>query len=130
MGAKGWKMGVWIRTLGSTPYLSSPASGSPSGAAGSTLRTGYPTYKLQVKTKDRAAQGPPCVPGAPAPASYLRTAPSPPRVPWAVAPASRLRAAPVPQRVPWAVAPTSRLRATPGPPRVLWAGSVDYKQLK
>jgi hypothetical protein len=32
MGAKGRRMGVWIRTLGSTPCLSSPASGSPSGA--------------------------------------------------------------------------------------------------
>jgi hypothetical protein len=33
MGAKGRRMGVWIRTLGSTPHLSSPASGSPSGTA-------------------------------------------------------------------------------------------------
>jgi hypothetical protein len=32
MGAKGTRMGVWIRTLRSTPCLSSPASGSPSGA--------------------------------------------------------------------------------------------------
>jgi hypothetical protein len=37
-------MGVWIRTLGSTPYLSSPASGSPSGAAlrAHTARSTYP----------------------------------------------------------------------------------------
>jgi hypothetical protein len=33
MGAKGRRMRVWIRTLGSTPCLSSPASSSPSGAA-------------------------------------------------------------------------------------------------
>jgi hypothetical protein len=33
MGAKGRRMGVWIRTHGSTPYLSSQVSGSPSGAA-------------------------------------------------------------------------------------------------
>jgi hypothetical protein len=33
MGAKGRRMGVWIRTHGSTPYLSSPVSGSPSGVA-------------------------------------------------------------------------------------------------
>jgi hypothetical protein len=33
MGAKGRRVGVWIRTLGSTPCLSSPLSGSPSGAA-------------------------------------------------------------------------------------------------
>jgi hypothetical protein len=33
MGAKGRRMGVWIRMIGSTPYLSSPASSSPSGAA-------------------------------------------------------------------------------------------------
>jgi hypothetical protein len=36
MGAKGNRMGVWIRTLSSYPHLSSPASGSPSGVA---LRT-------------------------------------------------------------------------------------------
>jgi hypothetical protein len=32
IGAKGRRMGVWIRTHGSTLYLSSPISGSPSGA--------------------------------------------------------------------------------------------------
>jgi hypothetical protein len=32
MGAKGRRMGVWIRTQGSNPYLSSQVSGSPSGA--------------------------------------------------------------------------------------------------
>jgi hypothetical protein len=31
MGVKCRRMGVWIRTNGSTPYLSSPVSGSPSG---------------------------------------------------------------------------------------------------
>jgi hypothetical protein len=31
MGAKGRRMRVWIRTHGSTPYLSSQVSGSPSG---------------------------------------------------------------------------------------------------
>jgi hypothetical protein len=35
MGVKCRRMGVWIRTNGSTPYLSSPVSGSPSGV---TLR--------------------------------------------------------------------------------------------
>jgi hypothetical protein len=33
MGAKGRRMGVWIHTHGSTPYLSSQVSSSPSGAA-------------------------------------------------------------------------------------------------
>jgi hypothetical protein len=44
MGAKGRRMGVWIRTHGSTPYLSSPVSGSPSGAAlrAHTARSAYP----------------------------------------------------------------------------------------
>jgi hypothetical protein len=44
MGAKGRRMGVWIRTHGSTPYLSSPISGSPSGAAlrAHTARSAYP----------------------------------------------------------------------------------------
>jgi hypothetical protein len=44
MGAKGRRMGVWICTLGSTPYLSSPASGSSSGAAlrAHTARFAYP----------------------------------------------------------------------------------------
>jgi hypothetical protein len=32
MGAKGRRMGVWIRMHDSTPYLSSQVSGSPSGA--------------------------------------------------------------------------------------------------
>jgi hypothetical protein len=32
MGAKGRRMGVWICTHGSNPYLSSPVSGSPSGS--------------------------------------------------------------------------------------------------
>jgi hypothetical protein len=35
MSAKGRRMGVWIRTHGCTPYLSSPVSGSLSGV---TLR--------------------------------------------------------------------------------------------
>jgi hypothetical protein len=37
-------MGVWIRTLGSIPCLSSPASGSPSGVAfrAHTARSPYP----------------------------------------------------------------------------------------
>jgi hypothetical protein len=39
MGAKGRRMGVWIHTHGSTPYLSSQVSGNPSGAA---LRAVYP----------------------------------------------------------------------------------------
>jgi hypothetical protein len=33
MGAKCMRMGVWIRTHGSTPYLSSQVSSSPSGVA-------------------------------------------------------------------------------------------------
>jgi hypothetical protein len=33
MGAKGRRIRVWIHTHGSTPYLSSQVSGSPSGAA-------------------------------------------------------------------------------------------------
>jgi hypothetical protein len=32
MGAKGRRMGVWIRTHGSTPYLSSQVSSNTSGA--------------------------------------------------------------------------------------------------
>jgi hypothetical protein len=42
-GAKGRRMGVWIRMLGSTPYLSSPASGSPSSAVlrAHTARSAY-----------------------------------------------------------------------------------------
>jgi hypothetical protein len=37
-------MGVWIRTHGSTPYLSSPVSGSPSGTVlhAHTARFAYP----------------------------------------------------------------------------------------
>jgi hypothetical protein len=44
MGTKGRRMGIWIRTLGSTPNLCSPASGSPSGAAlhAHTARSTYP----------------------------------------------------------------------------------------
>jgi hypothetical protein len=44
MGTKGRRMGVWIRTLGSTPYLSSPASGSPADMAlhAHTARSTYP----------------------------------------------------------------------------------------
>jgi hypothetical protein len=43
MDSKGRRMGVWIHTLGSTPYLSSPASGNPSGAAlrAHTARSAY-----------------------------------------------------------------------------------------
>jgi hypothetical protein len=44
MDAKGRRMGVWIRTLGSIPGLSSPASGSPSGTTlcTHTARFTYP----------------------------------------------------------------------------------------
>jgi hypothetical protein len=44
MGAKGKRMGVWIRTHGSTPYLSSQVSGSPSGAVlrAHTMCSAYP----------------------------------------------------------------------------------------
>jgi hypothetical protein len=44
MGAKGRRKGVWLRTHGSTPYLSSPVSGSPSGATlrAHTMRSAYP----------------------------------------------------------------------------------------
>jgi hypothetical protein len=44
MGTKGRRMRVWIRTLGSIPYLSSPASGSPSGTTlhAHTARSSYP----------------------------------------------------------------------------------------
>jgi hypothetical protein len=44
MGAKGWRMGVWIRTLGSIPSLYSPAGGSPSSVAlrAPTMRSAYP----------------------------------------------------------------------------------------
>jgi hypothetical protein len=44
MGTKGRRMGVWIRTHGSTPYLSSPVSSSLSGAAlrAHTTRSAYP----------------------------------------------------------------------------------------
>jgi hypothetical protein len=44
MGAKGRRMGVWIRTLGSIPYLSSPVSGSPSGMVlrAHTVCSAYP----------------------------------------------------------------------------------------
>jgi hypothetical protein len=48
MGAKGWKMGVWIRTLGFTPYLSSPGlplsvpsgPGTPRTSSKSRQKTG------------------------------------------------------------------------------------------
>jgi hypothetical protein len=44
MGAKGRRVGVWIHTHGSTPYLSSPVSDSPSGTAlhAHTARSAYP----------------------------------------------------------------------------------------
>jgi hypothetical protein len=44
MGAKGRRMGVWIRTLGSISCLSSLASGNPSGVAlrAHTTRSAYP----------------------------------------------------------------------------------------
>jgi hypothetical protein len=44
MGTKGRRMGVWIRTHGSTRYLSSQVSGSPSGAAlrAHTVCSAYP----------------------------------------------------------------------------------------
>jgi hypothetical protein len=44
MGAKGKRMGVWIRTLGYIPCLSSPTSGNPSGAVlhAHTARSAYP----------------------------------------------------------------------------------------
>jgi hypothetical protein len=44
MGTKGKRMGVWIHTLGSIPYLSSLASDNPSGAAlhARTARLSYP----------------------------------------------------------------------------------------
>jgi hypothetical protein len=44
MGAKGRRMGVWNRTHGSTPYLSSQVSGNPSGAAvrAHTVCSAYP----------------------------------------------------------------------------------------
>jgi hypothetical protein len=43
MGAKGSRMGVWICTHGSTRYLSSLVSGSPSGAVlhAHTARSAY-----------------------------------------------------------------------------------------
>jgi hypothetical protein len=44
MGAKGMKMGIWIRRLGSIPCLSSPAGGSPSDAVlrAHATRSAYP----------------------------------------------------------------------------------------
>jgi hypothetical protein len=44
MGAKGRRMGVWICTHGSNPYLSSPVSGSPSGSTfrANTARFAHP----------------------------------------------------------------------------------------
>jgi hypothetical protein len=52
MGAKGRRMGVWIHTHDSTPYLSSPVSGSPSGAAlcAHTVRSTYPGANKWVQT--------------------------------------------------------------------------------
>jgi hypothetical protein len=51
MDAKGRRMGVWIRTLGSAPYLSSPASGSTSGVAlrARTARSAYPGADKQAQ---------------------------------------------------------------------------------
>jgi hypothetical protein len=48
MDAKGWRMGVWIRTLGSIPCLYSPVGSSPSGAAlrAPTVRSAYPGTDL------------------------------------------------------------------------------------
>jgi hypothetical protein len=45
MGTKGRRMEVWIRMHGSTPYLSSPVSGSPLGVAlrAHTVRSAYPS---------------------------------------------------------------------------------------
>jgi hypothetical protein len=44
MDTKGRRMGVWIHMHGSTPYLSSPVSGSPSGAMlrAHIMRSAYP----------------------------------------------------------------------------------------
>jgi hypothetical protein len=44
MGAKGKRMGVWIRTLSFIPCLYSPTGGSPSGVAlhDPTVRSAYP----------------------------------------------------------------------------------------
>jgi hypothetical protein len=44
MGAKGRRMGVWIRMHDSTPYLSSQVSNSPSGAVlrAHTMSSAYP----------------------------------------------------------------------------------------
>jgi hypothetical protein len=50
MGAKGKRMGVWIRTHGSTPYLSSQVSGSPSGVVlhAHTTCSAYPDADKRV----------------------------------------------------------------------------------
>jgi hypothetical protein len=53
MGAKGWRMGVWIRMLSSIPCLYSPAKGSPSGGV---LRA--PTVRSAHPGTDRWAQDP------------------------------------------------------------------------
>jgi hypothetical protein len=75
------------------------------GASVGTLNIRYPAYKLQVKTKGRAAPGPPRIPVALALASRLGAALRPPHVSAALAPASQIRVAPVPPRVTWALAP-------------------------
>jgi hypothetical protein len=74
-------------------------------------------YKLQVKTKVRAAPGALRVPMAPVPTTRLSAALEPPHVAWATTPASWCRAAPAAPHVP--AAPTSRLRAALGLPRVV-----------
>jgi hypothetical protein len=52
MGTKGRSMGVWIRTHGSTPYLSSQVSGSPSGMAlrAHTACSAYPDVDKWVQS--------------------------------------------------------------------------------
>jgi hypothetical protein len=101
-----------------------------------TLTTGYPAYKLQVKTaalapasRLGAAPGLPCVLVASAPASQLEAPPGLSRVPVAPALASRLRATLGSPHVTWAPAPTVWLRAAPEMPCVPRTDSVDYKQL-
>jgi hypothetical protein len=45
IGAKDRRIGIWIRTLGSTPHLSSSTSGSPSGVVlcAHTAHSAYPS---------------------------------------------------------------------------------------
>jgi hypothetical protein len=78
MCAKGRKTGVWIRILGSTPHLSSPASGSPSGAVlrahtahsvypGADKRAQVPLISRRWTTKwwcSGAETESPCIPDA------------------------------------------------------------------